>query len=61
MEIEKKTSLTVRLPDTFARRFKAALALKGLTAQEFFEVAARRFVDSSECLEISKNGFIDGK
>lgn len=37
--------MPVRLPETFARRFKAALALEGLTAQEFFEKAAQEFTD----------------
>ena len=45
---ERKTTLTVRLPQDFARRFKAALALAGLKGQDFFEKAAREFVEKQK-------------
>lgn len=45
MEPAKKTQIPVRLPEEMARRFKAALALDGLSAQDFFEKAAKEYVD----------------
>lgn len=45
MPVAKKFQIPVRLPEELWRRFKAACALEGITAQDFFEKAAKEFAD----------------
>ena len=45
MATNKKVQVPVRLPEELWRLFKAACALEGITAQSFFEKAAREFVE----------------
>ena len=45
MNEEKTIRIPVRLSEPLSRRFKAACALEGISAQEFFEKAAKEFAD----------------
>ena len=45
MEEEKVIRIPVRLSESLSRRFKAACALDGISAQEFFEKAAKEYAD----------------
>ena len=45
MDDEKVVRIPVRLSESLSRRFKAACALEGISAQEFFEKAATEFAD----------------
>jgi hypothetical protein len=45
MEKEKLISIPVRLPESLSRRFKASCALDGISAQEFFERAAKEYAN----------------
>jgi hypothetical protein len=44
---ERKVQVSVRLPESFAREFRAACVLKGLSIQEVLEKAAREFMEKN--------------
>lgn len=48
MDEEKRVQISVRLPESFAREFRALCVLDGITIQEVLEQAAREFVRKRE-------------
>jgi predicted DNA binding CopG/RHH family protein len=48
MEQEKRVQISVRLPESLARKFKAACALKGISIQDYLEQVARELVDKEK-------------
>ena len=48
MEGEKKVQISVRLPESLARRFKAACALKGISIQDYIEQIALELVENTK-------------
>ena len=47
MEEEKKIQISVRLPESLARKFKAACALRGISIQGYLEQIAIELVKNT--------------
>lgn len=48
MDEEKRVQISVRLPESFAREFRALCVLDRITIQEVLEQAARKFVEQGK-------------